>query len=143
MDDIRWGRVKADIHVHKKQFLNPDGTPKMRKKYSWSDEMVPDLDETDIDIGKIQSGRIPYLHAYQWFSSLSLIDKRPPATVSVYCKNPEDVAHLCHCKVEDLPLAIRYMSYAMAFCDRHAKIDTNVHLIYNKSDFKREFPNNA
>lgn len=143
VDDIRWGRVKADIHVHKKQFLNPDGTPKMRKKYSWSDEMVPDLDETDIDIGKIQSGRIPYLHAYQWFSSPSLIDKRPPATVSVYCKTPEDVAHLCHCNIDDLPVAIQYMRYANAFCDRHAKINCNVHFLYNKSDFKREFPNDV
>lgn len=140
VDDVRCGRIKAEVHVHKKQFLNPDGTPKMQKKYSWSNEMVPDLDETDIDVGKVQCGRTQYLHAYQWFSSLSLMDKRPPATVSIYCKTPESVAHMLHMEVKDLPLAIQYMSYADAFCNRHAHIDTNVHFIYNKSDFKKTFP---
>ena len=141
VDDVRWGRVKADIHVHKKPFLNPDGTPKMRKKYSWSNEMVPDLDETDIDVGKMPAGRTKYLHAYQWFSTHTLIDKRVPASVSIWCKTPQDVAHLCHCKVEDLPMAIQVMHYAYAFCNRHAEINCNAHLLYNKSAFKAEFPN--
>lgn len=141
VDDIRCGRIQADIHVHKRQRLNPDGTPKMRQKYSWSHEMVPDLDETDIDLGKVQPGRTAYLHAYQWFSTHTLIDKRAPATVSVYCKTAADVAKLCHCKVEDLPTAIRLMQYANAFCSRHAEINCNVHFLYNKSTFKEEFPN--
>ena len=138
--DINVGRTKAEIHIHKKPILDENGEPMMRKKYSWREEVVPVTDETDIDIGKTYCGYTPHLHSYRWFSSASLMDKRPPVTVSIYCKTPEEVAHMLHMEVKDLPLAIQYMQYAYAFCDRHAKIETNVHFIYNKSDFKKDFP---
>ncbi len=138
--DINDGRTPAQIHVHKRPILDENGEPMFRKKYSWREETVQVTDETDIELGKVAYGRITYMHPYQWFSSASLMDKRPPATVSIYCKTPEEVAHMLHCAVEDLPLPIRYMQYADAFCDRHARICTDVHLIYNKSDFKKTFP---
>jgi hypothetical protein len=139
--DINDGRTQAKIHVHKKPVLDENGMPVMRKQYSWREEMVPVTDETDIDIGKMYIGNFPYMHPYQWFSSPSLIDKRPPVTVSVYCKTPEDIAHMLRCEVKDLPLAIQYMQYTNAFCDRHARFCADVHFIYNKSDFKKTFPN--
>ena len=138
--DINDGRTPAKIHVHKRPVLDENGEPVFQKKYSWREEMVQVTDETDIDLGKVAYGRIPHINPYQWFSSASLMDKRPPATVSIYCKTPEEVAHMLHCEVTDLPLAIQYMQYAYAFCDRHAYICTDVHFIYNKSDFKKTFP---
>ena len=114
----------------------------MRKKYSWSDEMVPDVDETDIELGKVQRG-VQHMHAYQWFSSPSLIDKRPPVTVSITIDTPEKLAYLMDVPVEELPMCARLSHFAKAFCGRHADINFNVHLIYNKSDFKREFPEYA
>lgn len=142
IEDIREGRIQAEVHVHNRQLLDEKGQPKMVCKYSWSSEMVPHLDSTDIDIGKIlNKSYAPYVMPYQWFSSVSLMDKRPPASVSIYCKTPEDVAHLMHVDVEDLPIAIQVMNAVDAFDRHNGRLNLTAHFIYNKSDFKKTFPN--
>lgn len=103
--------------------------------------MIPHLDTTDIDIGKrLGGGRTPHLNPYQWFSSPSLVDKRPPATVSIYCETPEDVANLMRSNIEELPMAVQLMNVAYAFDNRHGRLNMTAHLIYNKSDFKKNVP---
>ena len=69
------------------------------------------------------------------------IDKRPPATVSIYCETPEDVANLMRSNIEELPMAVQLMNVAYAFDNRHGRLNMTAHLIYNKSDFKKTFPN--
>lgn len=142
VEDIKSGRIKAEIHVHHRPFFDESGNPEMIKKHSQSGEMIPHLDTTDIDIGKrLGSGRTPHLTPYQWFSSPSLVDKRPPATVSIYCETPEDVANLMRSNIEELPMAVQLMNVAYAFDNRHGRLNMTAHLIYNKSDFKKTFPN--
>lgn len=141
VEDIRTGRIPAEIHVHKKLLFNPDGTPKMYKPRSWEEKWVQETDSTDIDLGKIQPGRVAHMHAYQWFSAPTLIDKRAPVTVSIHMNTPEQLAELMNTTVESLPMPIQMMRFANAFCDRYAKININAHFLYNKSDFKKDFPN--
>lgn len=140
LSDVKSGALKscAKIIIDKQPVLNEDGTPKMYKPYSWSNAMEPVISKTCIDDGKYikRYGNMD-IHEYRdWFPS-TLIDKRPPVTVKLNPQSPEEVAQICHCTVDDLPEAIRYMDYMKAFGDRHGYGNYRITLNFSKTEAKK------
>lgn len=131
----------ASTRVHKRPKYNDDGTPKMKQRYTWSSEqLVPDLEETDIGEGKYS--HLMYGAAeYRWWSSSTLIGKHPPVVVCINPQNADEVTDLLEIKVEELPFRIRYANEIQLFnCferyNTHHWPNTIVRLIYGKRDYE-------
>ena len=134
----------ATTRVHKRPVLNPDGTPMMKKRYSYSQDtdLVPVLEYTDIDEGKIQwRGR---LHELRFWYPSSLVDKHPPVVVFVDPQTPEDLAKLLEMPVNEMPFLCRYYKLLYLFyCQKNrytsrtdCDIRAGVRFLFGKREYK-------
>lgn len=141
----------VNITIDKNPIFNEDGTPKMVHGRRWG-EMVQGCDRTDIDEGKIPEGKRhdgangrKRTYEYRAWIPETLVNKHPPVVVYIHPETPEDVAQICHCRVEDLPDAIRYMNIVpmymagwLPYDIRHAG-DFDIRIILSKPEFKKRF----
>lgn len=139
LEDVKSGKLPfAQIIVDKQPVLNADGTPKMYKPYTRKDEMLPVVSKTCIDDSKyIRRYGDMDIHEYRDWFPVSLMDKRPPVTIRIQPQSPEDVAQICHCTVDDLPDAIRYMDLMKAFSDGKLYGNYRITLNFSKPEAKK------
>lgn len=140
LSDVKSGLLKscAKIIVDKRPVYNEDGTPKMAPRHSWCVELEPVISYTCIADGKhLRYRDDEVIHEYRdWFPA-TLVDKRPPITVKLYPNTPEEVAQICHCTVEELPEAIRYMELLAAFGSHRTFGNYRITLNFSKTEAKK------
>lgn len=136
IQDALDGTIPARITIDKEPILNEDGTPKMQKKYGYG-ELVPCLQQTNIDLSKEVYKHPSGVYEYKAWFPASLQNKRPPISIEITPKCPEDVAKICRCNVSDLPMAIQMMNVTEAFVNREAQMRMNITLLFSKSEYKK------
>lgn len=136
----------AEVRIDKRPVLNEDGTPKTQKKNSWSTEEIPVFEHTDIDEGKQISDRYGNNHELRIWYPTTLIGKHPPVVLHIHPENPEQIADICGCTVDELPLALKYHNIAHLYtssrkyyyCGRRDRtVETNIRVIYGKREYKK------
>ena len=136
IQDALNGTIPARIIIDKAPVLNEDGTPKMQKKYGYG-ELVPCFQQTNIDLGKEVYKHPSGVYEYKAWFPASLQNKRPPISIEITPKTPEDVAKICRCNVSELPMAIQMMNVTEAFVSREAQMRLNITLLLSKSEYKK------
>lgn len=136
----------ASTRIHNRQILNEDGTPKMENKNSWSSELKPVLETTDIDEGKrvwIYEGRS---YEKRYWEPNTLIGKHPPVVMLINPKTPQDLSELLDIPVEKLPFILKYHNVLKFFRRQSLKkhmvfyeeqITVSIRYIFGKRDYKK------